>query len=177
MDEVKTMTRAGENVGRAVGTGIRSARIGAARAGRAGMAMSKTAAARAEYELANRGIDTDELQELIARKATGMSRKQLAKRRRKARKQFARNTEIARRELAGRIAPEPRRRRKWPWVLLVLAGLAAAGVALSRRPEELPVAEAEDGPRHGTDGHHSPVPAQGDGRADRPTSLGTEYQR
>ena len=174
MDEVKAMARAGESVGKAVGTGIRSARIGARRAGRAGVAMSKHAAARAEYELANRGIDTDELQERIARKATGMSRKDLAKRSRKARKQLAKNTEAARKELAAKIAPEPKRRRKWPWVLLVLAGIAAAGIALSRRPEEMPIAEAEDYPPHGGESTRSNVPAQGDGQRG---PLAREHQR
>ncbi|GAA2821784.1 hypothetical protein [Saccharopolyspora taberi] len=172
MDEVKAMTRAGESVGRAVGTGLRSARLGACRAGRAGMEMSRQAAALAEHELTNRGIDPDELQERIARRTTGMSRKELRKRSRKARKQLAKNAETARRELAARIAPEPKRRRRWPWVLLVLAGIAAAGVALSRRPEELPVAEADDQPPRETP--RSSVPSQGDGRH---SALDPEHQR
>jgi hypothetical protein len=157
MDEVKTMAQAGEHVGRAVGTGIRTARQGAALAGKASAAASRQAATRAEHELAQRGISTDELQERLAQRATGMSRRTLAKKRRKARKQLSRNTRAARKELAARIDPTIRKgRRKWPWFLFVLAGLGiAAAVVLSRRPEEMPVAEAESS---GAD------PAQSDGQ-------------
>ncbi|MCI2422306.1 hypothetical protein MOQ72_33230 [Saccharopolyspora sp. K220] len=181
MDEVKAMARAGESVGRAVGTGFKSARHGAKRASEVGMALSKHAAARAEQELANRGISTDELQERIAQRATGMSRKELAKRGRKARKQWekktaqsrkqlAKNTIAARKELAARIEPGKPKRRKWPWVLLALAGLvAAAAVAFSRRPEEMPVADANgDFNRRDTQARHRAnrpdVPAQSDGQ-------------
>jgi hypothetical protein len=183
MDEVKAMARAGENVGKAVGTGIKSARRGAKRAGEVGVALSRQAAARAEQELASRGYSTDELQELVAQRATGMSRKELAKRGKKkrkqwekkaaqSRKQLAKNTIAARKELAARIDPgKPRGRRKWPWVLLVLAGLvAAAAVAFSRRPEELPVAEADnDFTRRDTQARHRAdrpdVPARSDGQS------------
>ncbi|MEU6264378.1 hypothetical protein [Saccharopolyspora shandongensis] len=183
MDEVKAMARAGESVGKAVGTGLKSARHGAKRAGEVGMALSKQAAARAEQELANHGYSTDELQERIAQATTGMSRKELAKRGRKARKewekktaksrkQLAKNTTVARKELAAIIDPgKPKRRRKWPWVLLVLAGLGAAvAVAFSRRPEEMPIAEANDDiPRRETPARHRAerpdVPAQTDGQS------------
>ncbi|MER7010473.1 hypothetical protein ABT324_03460 [Saccharopolyspora sp. NPDC000359] len=186
MDEVKAMARAGESVGKAVGTGIKSARRNARRASEVGVAFSKHAAALAEQELANRGISTDELQERIAQRATGMSRKELAKRSRKARKQWekkaaasrkqwAKNTTAARKELAARISPPKPKRRKWPWVLLVLAGLAgAAAVAFSRRPEELPVASADnDFTRRDTPARHRAdrpeVPSQTDGQH-QPTS-------
>ncbi|MEV0696389.1 hypothetical protein AB0I53_00495 [Saccharopolyspora sp. NPDC050389] len=183
MDEVKAMARAGESVGKAVGTGLKSARHGAKRAGEVGVALSKQAASLAEQELANHGYSADELQERIAQRATGMSRKELAKRGRKARKQWekkteqsrkqlAKNTIAARKELAARIDPgKPKGRRKWPWVLLVLAGLGAAvAVAFSRRPEELPIAEANDGfPRRDTQARHRAdrpdVPAQTDGQS------------
>jgi hypothetical protein len=198
MDEVKAMARAGESVGKAVGTGIRTARHGATRAGKAGVAASKHAAARAEQELADHGIATDELQERLAKKATGMSRKELAKMGKKARKewekkaaksrkQWAKNAKGARKELAARIDPSQHKgRRKWPWVLLVLTGLAAAAaVALSRRPEELPVAEAENDrfSRRDADGRHSlssngsPAGA-GDGRiTDTSSSLRSDKER
>ena len=181
MDEVKAMTKAGENMGRAVGTGVRSARQGAMRAGEACGTVTKQAAALAERELANRGVNTDELQEKLTQRATGMSRKQLAKRRKKARKQWdkrtaksrkqwAENAAAARKELAARIDPAPKKRRKWPWVLLILAALGAAvAVALTRRPEELPVAAVTNRdapsptPRHRLQEDDSPVPNQADG--------------
>ncbi|NYH80771.1 hypothetical protein FHR84_004139 [Actinopolyspora biskrensis] len=151
MDEVKAMSRAGENVGKAMGTGVRTARTGAAKASRVGSDVTRQAVALAEQELAARGISTDDLQERIAQRATGMSRKELAKRGKKARKewdkrtakqrkQLAKGTKAARKELAGRIDPAKPKRRKWPWIVLLLAGLAgAAAAALSRRPEELPI--------------------------------------
>lgn len=180
MDEVEAMARAGESMGKAVGTGIKSARRNAKRAGEVGAAWSKHAAALAEQELANHGISTDELQEKLAQRATGMSREELAKQGRKARKQWekkaaqsrkqlARNTAAARKELAERISPSKPKRRKWPWVLLVLAGVAAAAaVAFSRRPEELPVATADDDfTRRDTPARHRAerpeVPTQTDG--------------
>lgn len=196
MDEVKAMARAGESVGKAVGTGIRSARHGATRAGHAGAELSKHAAARAEQELASHGISADELQEQLALKATGMSRADLAKKGKKARKQWekkaaksrkqlAKNTKSARRELASKIDPVPKKRRKWPWVLLVLVGLGvAAAAALSRRPEELPIADAEhDFPTHDNDGRHSlstngSAPAQGEAQgSERPSPLGSDWER
>src|SRR5699024_10978939 len=88
MDEVKTMSRAGENVGKAVGTGMRGARHSARRASDVGIAMSKQAAADADHELAQRGVSTTELQDQLARRTTGMSRKELAKLSRKSRKQW-----------------------------------------------------------------------------------------
>ncbi|WP_019856118.1 hypothetical protein [Actinopolyspora mortivallis] len=149
MDEVETLSRAGENVGKAVGTGVRSARHGARRARHAGSEVTRQAVALAEQELAARGISTDDLQERIAQRATGMSRKELAKRSEKARRKWEKRAAKQRkqlaegaREFAERIEPAKPRRRKWPWLLLILAGLAgAAAAALSRRPEELPPEE------------------------------------
>lgn len=168
MDEVNAMARAGEGMGKAVGTGVRSARHGATRAGKVGMEVSRQAVAVAEQELASRGIDTEDLQERIAQRVTGMSRRELAKRAKKtrkewekraaeSRKQLAKNSEVYRKELADKIDPSraKAKRRKWPWVVLVLAlGGAAAAAALSHRPEELPVAEAE----------HDKVPPRDPGR-------------
>lgn len=193
MDEVKAMSRAGENLGKAAGTGVRTARRGAYRVSKKGAEISRQAAVLAEQELASHGISTDDLQERIAQRATGMSRKELAKRGKKARKQWdkksaqsrkqlAKNTKAARKELAGRIDPTPKGRRKWPWVLLVLAGLAAAAaVALSRRPEELPVVEAEHDrfPSQNSDGRSSNgSEPQDDGQvAGKPTTLGSDKER
>ncbi|HEX3785238.1 MAG TPA: hypothetical protein VHX38_36745 [Pseudonocardiaceae bacterium] len=52
MDEVKTMTQAGESVGKAVGTGLRTIRRNAVRAGQAGAEQAAKAAAAAEHKLA-----------------------------------------------------------------------------------------------------------------------------
>lgn len=174
MDEVKAMAKAGETVGKAVGTGIKQARHGAKRAGETGAVWSKQAAARAEQELANRGYSTEELQELIAQRATGKSRKELAKQAKQARKEWGKKANESRKKLAAKIDPTPaKKRRRWPWVLLALMvlGAAAAAIALTRRPEELPLAAADDEPwdshtpgtaqpRHRapaeTDGHQEP---------------------
>ncbi|ASU76997.1 hypothetical protein CDG81_00095 [Actinopolyspora erythraea] len=184
MDEVKTMSRAGENVGRAVGTGVKGARHGAVKARTVGSKVSRQAAALAEQELAARGISTDDLQERIAQRATGMSRKELAKRGKKARKewdkrtakqrkQLAKSAEAARKELAGRIDPGKPKRRKWPWALLVLAGLAAAAAAaLSRRPEELPL---DDGQFSGSEPQdHSPTSTENGQVSDKQPHQGSQ---
>ncbi|GAB3286527.1 hypothetical protein [Parasphingorhabdus pacifica] len=190
MDEVKAMARAGESVGKAVGTGMRTARKGATRASHAGVEMSRHATARAEQELASHGISADELQERLAQRATGMSRADIAKKGKRARKrwekkaeksrkQLSKNTELARRELAAKIEPMPKKRRKWPWLLLVLAGLAAvAAVALSRRPEELPIAEAEEDPfaPNGRHSHNGSAPAGSSGVSGRSTQLNADWE-
>ncbi|MBA8827744.1 hypothetical protein FHX42_005149 [Saccharopolyspora lacisalsi] len=193
MDEVEAMSRAGENMGKAVGTGVRNARHGAARASKKGTEITRQAILLAEQELASRGVSTEDLQERLAQRATGMSRKELAKRGKKARKQWekksarsrkqlAKNAEAARKELAGRIEPAPKSRRKWPWVLLALAGLAAAAaVALSRRPEELPVVDAEhdrfpaqDSEGKSTNGSEAHTDGQVSGT---PTALDSDKER
>lgn len=130
-------------------------------------------------------------------RATGMSRKEMAAKSKKARKewdkktaksrkQLAKNTAAARKEMAGRVAPpEPKKsRRKWPWFLLALAGLGGAAAAvLMRRPEELPMADAEHSraPMHDNDGHHgtngSTEPARGDGQVSgEPTTLRSDRE-
>lgn len=139
MDEVKAMAAAGEQVGRAVGTGVRAARHAATHAGKVGATASRQAATRAQQELASRGVSAGELREALAEQASHQSER--------ARLCMARNTHAARKELAARIDPGPRRgHRKWPWVLLALAavGLVTAAV-LSRRPEELPASETDTG--------------------------------
>jgi hypothetical protein len=145
MDEVKAMAVAGERVGRAVGTGVHIARQVATHTGRAGASMSKQAAARAQQELVNRGVSTDEIREMLAQPTSSLSATNVARTSRRARRYLARNTRAARKELAARIDPSPRRsRRKWPWVLVALTALGVAvAIVLSRRPEEMPTAEAD----------------------------------
>jgi hypothetical protein len=141
------MAAAGEQFGRAVGTGVRTAREAATEAGKIGLVVSRSAATRAQQELLDRGIDTDELRDRIVSQTTGLGGENLTRRSQQAREYLAKNTDNARRELAARIDPGPRRsRRKWPWIVLassVAAGAAVVAVVLSRRPEEIPVAEAE----------------------------------
>src|SRR5699024_11181602 len=133
-------------------------RHSARRASDVGIAMSKQAAAVADHELAQRGVSTTELQDQLARRTTGMSRKELAKLSRKRRKQWgkrtaqqrkqlARNAHTARKELAARIDPAARKHRKWPWFVVTTAALVSiAGVALmlTKRPEEIPLGSADD---------------------------------
>ncbi|RCW47244.1 hypothetical protein DFQ14_101592 [Halopolyspora algeriensis] len=189
MDEVTAMSRAGENVGKAVGTGVRNARHGAVRASKAGAEIYRQAALLAEQELASRGISTDDLQERFMQRATSMpgkesagkgkkARKNWDKKKAKSRKQLAKNAKAARKEMAVRSgATKPKGRRKWPWVLLALAGLAGAAAAvLMRRPEEMPVAQAEHNrfPGHDADGSHSngsTEPARGDGQVTGETTA------
>lgn len=148
MDEVKAMAAAGEQVGRAVGTGVRKARQTAAHAGRVGATASRQAAARAQEELASRGVTADELRETLAKQTSCLTSTAVGQKGRKARRRMTRNARAVRKELAARIDPDSyRSRRRWPWVLLALAALGvAAAVVLSRRPEEMPVAEADDHP-------------------------------
>lgn len=188
MDEVKTMSRAGENVGKAVGTSVRGARHGAKRASEVGLAVSKQAAARADQELADRGVSTTELQDQLARRTTGMSRRELAKRSRKmrkrwnkrskqSRKQLSKNTETARKELAARIDPSAGKRRRWPWVVLgtlVLAGGVAVAMTLARQPEEVAISsyyDVDEYPEPDGTGRNSPSATSNESVENPPTSI------
>ena len=180
MDEVNAMAKAGETVGKAVGTGIKQARHGAKLASEQGIVLSKQAAARAEQELADRGYSTEELQELIAQRATGKSRKELAKQAKARRKEWEKRTTESRKRLAARIDPTPvKKRRRWPWMLLLLMvlGLAAAAFAMPRRPEELPLAAADDEPwdshTPGTNPPRHRAPAEADGHHHEPPKVET----
>jgi hypothetical protein len=169
MDEVDVMTRAGESVGKAVGTGLKAARQGVVRAGHA-----------AEHKLAERGVTTDQLRGVLVDKAdvlmgkaeevekqTRRARKRLAKRSNKARAELMSRAEEVRKEVrkAAKSARKdakarakelrkaaaeltdgtPRKRRRWPWVLGLLIALGAAGyVALTRRPEEIHLVDDEE---------------------------------
>jgi hypothetical protein len=168
MDEVDVMTRAGESVGKAVGTGLKAAREGVVRAGHV-----------AEHKLAERGVTTDQLRGVLVDKAdvlmgkaeevekqTRRARKRLAKKSNKARAELLSRAEEVRKEVrkaaksarkdAKARAKEIRkaaaeltedtssRRRRWPWVLGLLIAIGAAGyVALTRRPEEIHLQDDE----------------------------------
>ncbi|MFT7835324.1 hypothetical protein Q5530_04130 [Saccharothrix sp. BKS2] len=164
------MTRAGERAGESVGKAVRAVRRNAVRAGHAGAGAAVQLAERAEGKLAEHGVTRDYVRGVVVDKAgvlvekaeeveksTRRSRKQLAKRAKVVRKDLAKATERARkeakvrakdvrkaaeqarRELAAANAPK---RRRWPWVLGVLAAAAVAGyLALTKRPEEVHLEE------------------------------------
>ncbi len=174
MDEVDAMARAGESVGKAVGTGLRAARRGAVRAGQAGAGAAAEWAERTEARLAERGVTADHIRAVVAdragalvekaeevEKSTRRTRKQLAKKAKGIRKDVAKAADLARREAKSRAkdvrkaakqarkdfaAPEkPKKHRKWPWLLAILAaGAVAACVALSRRPQEVHLEEVDE---------------------------------
>jgi hypothetical protein len=194
MDEVDAMTRAGESVGKAagkaVGTGLRAARVGAVRAGHAGAEVAVQIANKAEHKLAERGLSAEQVRELLAERAdllagkaeevqesTRRTRKKLAKQRKRlaktsekakaellgkaeeVRKEVAKATKSARKDAKGRAkdtraaakrahrefaSTTPARRRRWPWLVALLAAVASVGyVALTRRPQEIRLVEDE----------------------------------
>lgn len=169
MDEVKTMAHAGETVGRAVGTGLRTLRRGA-----------EQVAAAAEQKLSD-GLDAAN----EARTMAADARTEVVGTSRKARKQLAREAKLTAKELTrsaqqvrktartalavpgdlvSAATPKQRRRRKWPWLLglgIAVAGAGAAYVLKSRQepptqPAE-PVATPEPRREEQVDGRPAPV--------------------
>ncbi|WP_109630181.1 hypothetical protein [Lentzea atacamensis] len=168
MDEVDVMTRAGENVGKAVGTGLKAARQGVVRAGHA-----------AEVKFAERGITADQVRGALVERAdqlmgkaedwekqTRRSRKRLAKKSAKTRADLMSKAEEVRKEVkkaakharkdakvrakeirkaAAKIGADAPKRRRWPWVMGLLIAAAVAGyIALTRRPEEVHLQDDEE---------------------------------
>ncbi|MGW5050863.1 hypothetical protein [Actinokineospora sp. NPDC004072] len=89
------MTRAGETVGKAVGTGWRAVRQGAAQARAAGA----EAAQAAEHRLAARGLAPQQVAEAIAESAQ-VAREELQESGRRARKRLAKTAARTRKDLA-----------------------------------------------------------------------------
>jgi hypothetical protein len=139
MDEVEAMTRAGETVGRAVGTGLHAMRVQATRAGQTGGTAALRAVRRAELRLAEQGIAPGQLSDMLSetadrasdqaaattRRATKKAAKRMAKQRRRLSKQAAgvradaerKRTEMVRnarrmRRQTAKQATEARRRAK-----------------------------------------------------------------
>ncbi len=145
MDEVKAMTHAGETVGRAVGSGLRTLRRGAVQVGQAGAEAAAQAAAAMEHKLAE-GADGGQqaAKELVD--TTRRARRQLARNARRAAKDAGRQAR-KRASKAGKNLQRtvgdlttdsaPRRGRRWPW-LLVGAMAAAAAVAVIRSGQDQP---------------------------------------
>lgn len=114
MNEATVLAKAGEGAGRAVGTGIRAARLGTVMLSTRGLVAAATAAKTA----------TTTARAAAARHAAAAATVDLSVPR-------------VRRGLARRIDPRPRRRR-WPLVVAGLVALAAAAAA--RRPVAPPPA-------------------------------------
>jgi type II secretory pathway pseudopilin PulG len=138
MDEVKAMTHAGETVGRAVGTGLRTLRRGAVQAGQAGAEAAAQAAVAMEHKLADSGQEA--VKELV--KTTRKARRQLArnaqrtakdagKQARKGARKAGKNLQRTVGDLTERTQ---RRSRRWPWLLV--GGVAAAGVVAVLRSRQ-----------------------------------------
>ncbi|HVV23132.1 MAG TPA: hypothetical protein VHF06_27105 [Pseudonocardiaceae bacterium] len=161
------MTHAGETVGRAVGTGLRTLRRGAVQV-----------AAAAEHKLAE-GAET-------VRDATAAQQAEVARTGRKARRQLVREAKQTGRELvksakqarktartaiavpgdvfAAATTPA-KRRRTWPWLLAIGVAVAGAGTAyvLKNQQKDKPRTDAEDDSRNGSapePRHEQPVDNQ-----------------
>jgi hypothetical protein len=158
MDEVKAMTQAGETVGRAVGTGLRSLRLGAVQVGQAGAEAATRAATAAEQRLAEgagtmREAAADAQADIVkrsrkarkqlakdARKATKQTSKDLSKTAKRARKHAGRAAHDARGAASDLLATATRQQRKrgrrWPWLLGIGVVGAAAGAAYLRKGQQ-----------------------------------------
>lgn len=99
MDDVKAMTRAGETVGKAVGSGWRSARHNAKRAGLAGAEATSRAAHAADRKLTERGLAPRQVAGAIAEGAE-VARQEVAKTTRRARRKLAKTAKHTRKDLA-----------------------------------------------------------------------------
>jgi hypothetical protein len=99
MDDVKAMTRAGETVGKAVGSGWLSVRRNAKRAGQAGAEATVRAAHAADRKLTERGVAPQQLTVALAEGAE-IARQEVVKTTRRARKKLARTAKHTRKELA-----------------------------------------------------------------------------
>ncbi|GAA3997224.1 hypothetical protein GCM10022247_16580 [Allokutzneria multivorans] len=205
MDEVKTMSQAGEKVGRAMGTGLKAARVRTEKAAEQGIKVSKRALAKAEKKLAKRGLTPEKIQASVADTAEDLgkrgrkARKQLGKRSKAARKEFKaarkelhKTTTAAYKDLAAKFAKEqPKKRRRWPVVLLLLGGIGAAvATVLSKRPEQVSLHEevedqlqppqqrtsSDNGNGNGGDGKHTakPTTTAGAGGATKPGTNNTK---
>ncbi|MGH3756617.1 hypothetical protein [Actinophytocola sp.] len=99
MDDVKAMTRAGETVGKAVGSGWLAVRRSAKRAGQASADATTKAAHAADRKLTERGVAPQHLAVALAEGAE-LAREEVVKTTRRARKKLARRAKHTRKELA-----------------------------------------------------------------------------
>jgi lipopolysaccharide export system protein LptC len=99
MDDVKAMTRAGETVGKAVGSGWLAVRRSAKRAGQASADATSKAAHAADRKLTERGVAPQQLASALAEGAE-VARQEVVKTTRRARKKLMRKAKHTRKELA-----------------------------------------------------------------------------
>ena len=152
MDEVKAMTHAGETVGRAMGTGLRTLRRGAVQVGQAGAEAAAQAAAAMEQKLADGTEGGQEAaKELV--NTTRKARRQLARNAQRtakdAGKQVRKRADKASKNLQRTVSDltdRAPRRRRWPW-LLVGAMAAAGAVAVLRSRYDQPEPQQVDDDR------------------------------
>ena len=148
---VKTYARNGQQAGAAVNSSVRAVRKRAAKASK----QAKQVRTQLAEQLPDRTAE-------LARGARNA--------RRSAQNMLTERLLDARHELAGRIEPESRRRRRWPWMLLLLFGIAgvAGAAVLTRRPQQT---EPEELPIHPTRAVNSSYNDQ-DARESSPTGNG-----
>jgi hypothetical protein len=226
MDDVKAMTRAGETVGKAVGSGWLAVRRGAKRAGQASADATSKAAHAADRKLTERGVAPQHLAVALAEGAE-VARQEVVKTTRRARKKLARTAKHTRKELAKaakharkeakkskpaqramksakqarheakelkaslksemarlktqakeeaaamKLAGAPKRRRRWPKVLMlavVAAGVTYVVRSRSATTEPTPVPE----PRHRADETSSEDSASSAANGQRPQKSTTK---
>jgi hypothetical protein len=152
MDEVKAMTHAGETVGRAVGTGLRTLRRGAVQVGQAGAEATAHAAAAVEHKLADSGQEA--AKELV--RTTRKARRQLARNAQRtakdagkqARKRAHKASKNLQRTVGDLTDGTARRGRRWPWLLVgAMAAAGAVAVLRSRMDQEAEPQDAVDDDR------------------------------
>jgi lipopolysaccharide export system protein LptC len=98
-DDANTMTRAGETVGKAVGSGWVAFRRGAKRASKAGAEATVRAAHAADKRLTERGVAPSQVTEALLEGAE-VARQELAKASRRTRRKLAKTTQHTKKELA-----------------------------------------------------------------------------
>jgi len=145
MDEVKAMTHAGETVGRAVGTGLRTLRRGAVQVGQAGAEAphrqrprwNTSSPMRRQWAGGGQGAGQDDRK--ARRQLAHDARRTAENAGKQARKRAGKAGRNLRRTVGDLTTDStPRRGRRWPW-LLVGAMAAAGAVAVIRSRQDQPV--------------------------------------
>lgn len=113
------------------------------RSGHQGVEAVDRATRKVEKKLAKHGFSAQQIQDILADSAEQArddlektredlgkrgrrARKELAKSTKGSRKELAKHTKRARKGLAATIEPGDRRKRRWPWMLVLAVGAAGA---------------------------------------------------